>query len=170
MEALNIAWGAFITMAFGLAAYAIHRYFNYKDKKAELKYSFFQEHKIKAIVKFFDCYGKAERMWHHLPIYKVIDHKISAEELDNIIWPVMNPLNTSVCELNLYMDKTEIGPFRLINERLLDLNMELQNLYDNIDTRTTLGNKYNLALFETITECQKLLKQIGETTRRSFVK
>lgn len=94
MEKIFTTYGAFATMLFGLIAYFINRFYNYKSKKAELDYSFFQEHKIKAIIKFFDCYGKSERMWHHFPIYRLLNKQINETDLDSMIWPLMNSLYT----------------------------------------------------------------------------
>lgn len=171
--ALLTTYGAFVTMVLGLIAYFINRHYNFKNKKAELDYSFFQEHKIKVIVKFFDCYSNAERFWIQFPVYKALDHELTADNMDEMILPVMNPLRTTISELTLYMDPKETEPFNRINASLHELNSILMEMYFHPKTgeeKIRQGNRFHSEQRKAIMDCQGLLKQIGSDTRTSFIK
>jgi hypothetical protein len=164
-------YGAYITILLGIIGYFIKRVYDLKSKKIEVSYTFFQQNKINAITKFFDSYAKAERMWHHFPIYRVLNKDIDANGLDKMIWPLMNEINMSINELTLYLEQEELNKFNNINDKLLEINNAVLDMFsfDTDENRIQSGNKFHGIQRKALKECQSLLKEIGNNTRKNFI-
>jgi len=91
--------------------------------------------------------------------------------LDDIIWPVMNPLKMSLIELTIYLSNEEMKPFKAINQNLIELNGTVGIIFDEpLEDRnpTQLVNDFHLDQLKYLALNDKLLKEIGEKTRTMF--
>jgi hypothetical protein len=168
---LFTTYGSFVTLIIVGIGWLIQKSIELKNKRIETKYSFFQELKIKAIKKFFEAYNKAERMWHLFPTQAIIERKLEAFEIDNIVWPPMNELKASVIELHLFIDEDEVKQFEKVYDHLSKVNRVASDIYfrdkkerDSIQA----GNDFAFAKDEAVKECEKLLTQIGIRFRKAI--
>jgi len=168
---LFTTYGSFMTLILVGLGYFIKRYYDLKSKKHETSYSFFQQNKLSAIIKFFDNYSKVERMWHHFPIYRVLSKEMNADQIDELIWPFLNSIKVSISELTIYLNEEEIKPFCEINDNLLKINgyiIQVYSEYNSDEKSVSLANQFHIVQGHALKECEMLIKKIGNKTRSKF--
>lgn len=166
-ELLTTYWSQITLLLLGFG-YILQRSLDLKSKKIEINHSLFQQKKLESINNFFGCYAKAEQMWTHLAIYDILDRKLSAQEIDYIIYPHINELRRSAMELQIFFDENDHKYFLEIVKNIETINMTLKRIYFDIDSDITSTSKIfafqssrdemlkqNIALIKTLTNIAK---------------
>ena len=165
--------GSIATLILLGIGYLIRRHYDLKSKKIELNYSFFQEKKLSAINRFFDKYTPTERMWHHFPIYKLLNKTLNETQIDEMVWPLQNALNSSLLELNIYLNEEEMEPFKIINDNIYEMYNFILKIYTDEFSdvkKVHIGNEFATIQRKALRECDRLLKKIGKNIRGEFYK
>ena len=109
-ELLTTYWSQ-ILLAVSIVGYFVQKIHELRLKNVETRHSLFQQNKINAIVKFISCYAKVEQIWQHIPYINIIENKYTAKQIDEMIWPQMNDLQSSQNELIIFLDKNDMVLF-----------------------------------------------------------
>jgi hypothetical protein len=151
--------------------YFIKRIFDNISKKQEINHSLFQQKKLENINSFFATYAKAKQMWLHIRIHQILRNEFSAVEIDEMIFPTLNELNTNLLELQIYLDENNHNKFKKIFENITLINSKLSELFFDIDfdkTNTQKSNEYYFYRERILDKNEILLKEITTTLRKSF--
>lgn len=163
-------WSQATLLLLGLG-FLIKRLLDIKSKKLEINHSLFQQNILELVNKFSANYKKVELMWHQIAIYDVIDRKLTAKQLDNIVFPVMNDLDETIQELRMYFDDNQHKYFTDIKQNLLLIHGELSDIYSSVREDLTAiqkANNYSAAKTKVYAENKKILNSISEMIRKSF--
>ena len=71
-------------------------------------------------------------MWTSIAIWDILDHILSAKELDNIVYPLLNELKSSVMELQIYFKTSNFKHFEEIMENMILIKRKLGEVYFSI--------------------------------------
>jgi len=121
-----------------IVVYFIKRYFDLKSKKQEINYNLFQSCKIEAVRNFFQSYTETMQMWQQLPIYPILENKLNPKEIDEMIFPKINKVESVVIELKMYFNETDLEPFNSILNNFKYLNGNIQQEWRNVYTNENL--------------------------------
>lgn len=135
-------WSQLTLLLFGIG-YFIKRVLDNISKKSEINHSLFQQKRLESVNSFFTIYAKTERMWVHIRIHEIVQNKISATELDEIIFPLINELKRNLLELQIYFKDEEHSRFKSIYDNLILINRKLSNIYFDFDQNKTNTEKSN---------------------------
>lgn len=169
-EILTTYWSQSVLIILGIA-YFVKRLFDSKAKKIEIKYSLFQQNRIIAVNTFFLNYAKVEFMWHKLPYYAILNHKMTPEEIDEIIWPPLYDLKKSIFELKIYFDANEHKYFNDLYENFLSLNGNLlEATLGNSEEKNTTKKYNSFAVLRNnvFVENNKIINEITNMVRKSY--
>ncbi len=139
-DLLTTYWSQ-VTLILLALGYLIKRILDIKSKKTEVNHSLFQQNRIIAVKTFFSKYAKAELMWHQLEIYDVFNKKLTAKEIDKIIFPHLNELKETLLELKIYFDDDCHKYFEQLTKGILSINDRLLSLYFNSKPEINTTNK-----------------------------
>lgn len=171
MEWQKILTESQIPMFILAISYFVKRYYDLKSKKVEVNHSIFQQNKINSINRFFSNYSEVGHMWHKLPIWDILEYKITSKELDEIVWPSLNELKKSVLELKIYFNNDHHKYFQELLDNYLLVNNNLgRNYFDyNKDKKVTQkSNDFTSFLKNTSEKNEKLLDDLSRIVRKSF--
>jgi hypothetical protein len=171
IEQLFTTYWSQVTLLLVAVGYFIKRFFDQNSKKLEINHSLFQQNRILSVSNFLKAYGKTEMMWREMAIYRILDNKLDANEIDNIIWPPLNEMKKSVLELKIYFDKETHTDFEKMLDGFLAINRKLSELYFGGESDISLMQKSNTFHFykeEKIKENDALLTHICENIRKIF--
>lgn len=152
-------------------SYFVKRFFDLKSKKVEVNHSLFQQNKITAVNKFFQCHAQVELMWNQFQIWNMLSNKLSATEIDRFVWPPLNALKQSVSELQIYFHPEIHSLFNIILNNFLSLNGSLHKIFYYPKPDETIihrGNAFEAEKSKILEENNKLLFEISNLVRSSF--
>jgi hypothetical protein len=171
-EILTTYWSQSVLIILGIA-YFIKRIFDSKSKKLEIKYSLFQQNRIIAVNTFFSNYAKVEFMWHQIPYWDILEHKIRANQIDEIVWPPLYALKQSLFELKVYFPEVDHKHFEKLYNNFLSLNKIL--LDANIDYSESKNiiqksNAFTAKRDKTFRENNTIIEDLTTIVRSSYMK
>lgn len=169
-ELLTVYWSQVLIVLAGLG-YLLKRILDLRSKKTETNHSLFQQNRLSAVNRFFENYSKSELMWNQIAIYDILERKLSAKEIDKIIFPVLNELDKNLLELMIYFDEKELRNFKIIVENIKTINQALSNIYFDYDREKTISNKtseFALAKNKALISNNKILIELAKTIRQTF--
>lgn len=142
VDLLTTYWSQVTLLFFGLG-FLIKRSLDLKSKKLEINHTIFQNQRLEAVNSFFENYSKSEIMWNSIAIWDILNHKVSAIELDQLVFPTLNDLKKNGLELKIYIGE---GDFKLIDkiiENMSNINEKLSEEYFNFDKDKNVVQKTN---------------------------
>ncbi len=168
-ELFTTYWSQMTLIFLGIG-YLIKRILELTSRKKEINHNLFQDKKLDAVNSFFRAYAEVQQMWHGIAIHDILRGKIESKEIDIIVSPAINKLQTTVLELQIYFEQKEFAYFNLVYENMLDINKELSDLYfeDLPITIPQKVNRYYSYRNSKIIENDKILKQISFVIRNTF--
>ena len=169
-ELLTTYWSQVLIVLAGLG-YLLKRILDLRSKKTETNHSLFQQNRLSAVNRFFDNYSKSELMWNQIAIYDILERKLSAKEIDKIIFPVLNELDKNVLELMIYFNEKEMQNFKLIALNFKSINRALSSIYFDYDQDKTITNKSNefaLAKEKALISNEKILIKLASDIKKTF--
>lgn len=134
------------TLVLVALGYLAKQVLDIKSKKIEINHSIFQQNRLMAIKNFFLNYSRTELMWHQLSLYEIFDKRLSAKEIDNIIFPNLNALQEITLELKLYFNHDDNKYFEQLTKGMLSINSKVLELWSivNLENDTVVKvNDYN---------------------------
>lgn len=144
-ELLTTYWSQ-VTLLLLALGYLTKRLLDLKSKKTEINHSLLQQNRLIAIKSYFSSYSKVELMWHQIAIYEIFDKKLSAKEIDNLIFPYLNTLQEITLELKIYFKEDIHRYFEQLTSAMLSINSELQRLCSTLsleESNVVNVNDYN---------------------------
>lgn len=117
-------WAPISFILLGLG-WMITNYFQGINKQKEMKSALFYQNKIDAVNSFFLAYSNTINMFQRIDYRSIISGKMSAEEIDDKIWPPMYDLRSSGLLLRTYFEPEEHKHFESVLSSLLDISDEL---------------------------------------------
>lgn len=160
-----------VVLALGFVACFGQLFFNLKYKKIEISFSLFQQNKISAVSNFYLNYAKVESMWHQLPIFDIYNQKISAKEMDNLIYPPLYELQKSILELKIYFSGDEHKNFQNILNNFYMINNNIKkhyiNDYDEINTLYKT-NDFSSVVDKVTNDNNLIINNISNVIKKSF--
>jgi hypothetical protein len=171
-EILTTYWSQAVLIVLGIA-YFVKRILDNQSKKIEIKYSLFQQNRISAVNAFFSNYSKAEFMWHKIPHWDILQHKIKAAEIDEIVWPPLYALKQSLFELKVYFPGVDHKHFEELYNNFLKLNRNLLNAnvdFSNSKTIKEQADEFTLLRDRIFRENTSVIDNLTEVIRKSYIK
>lgn len=148
--------------------YFIKRIFDTKSKKIEINHTLFQQNRLLAINRFFESYAKAETKFNQIEIYQIVRRETNPDELNKIVLPTLNELDSSLFELRIYFDESALEKFKslvlnlkTINETMLDLWLKAITPDGTIDEKVS-------TYVETQKECIEKNEKIFDELTKSL--
>jgi hypothetical protein len=169
-EFLTTYWSQTTLILIGVG-YLIQRTLNLKAKKLEINHGLFQQKRLESVNDFFSSYAKTEQMWIHLAIYDILNNRLDAKEIDNIIFPHINELQKDVLKLQIYFDENDHKLFREILQNIKDINSTLMEVYFDFDPEqnTTLkSNAFTSTRNKKLNENEILFRKLSLILKRTF--
>ena len=169
-ELLTTYWSQVLIILAGLG-YLLKRILDLRSKKIETNHSLFQQNRLSTVNRFFENYSKSELMWNQISIYDILNRKLSAKEIDKIIFPVLNELDKNLLELMIYFDEKEMRNFKIIVENIKSINQVLSNIYFDYDQDKTITNKSNefaLAKDKALLSNKRILIELAKSIKQTF--
>ena len=151
--------------------YFIKRIFDLISKKKEINYNLFQEKRLNAVNVFFQTYSEVEQMWTALSIFDILNNKLSAKDIDEIIFPSLNKLKRSVLELQIYFEDKEHFLFNNILDNSFNINEKLSQIFFDMNSDKTITQKSNDFYFYKINKLKEntvIFKKISIFLRDTF--
>lgn len=158
----------FILLGFG---YFIKRLLDLKSKKNEINYTIFQQKRLETLQNFTTSYLEVEHLWMTLPIYRILERKLSAKDIDDIIFPKINKLKGYTLELKIYFEENDCKIFENLMNNMGLINSHLQYLYNDqgIEFRTMERvDSYYEFRGKIIVSNQTLYDQIYSIAKKTF--
>lgn len=100
--------------------YWVKRYYDYKTKKNEIKYSLFYQNKINAIKEFFISYSE---FYFAINSNYYLLLKGGQNNFDEIFIPARNKLFAAYANVKIYQNENDLAPYK----RIIDRNSEFYN-------------------------------------------
>jgi hypothetical protein len=153
-----------------LIFYFIKRRYDLTSKKAEIKFSLFQQNKISAIQEFISCCKLLEQTITDTAYHKVLKNIYTTEGMDARFRPPINKLTSAYSNLFLYFDKSKLVPYAKIFEASISIYDTLTGFYFDSTPETFYKDMGNLtrAVEGFSSSNEKLIQEIGEVARRDF--
>lgn len=85
-----------MTLIFLGIGYLIKRILELTSRKKEINHNLFQDKKLDAVNSFFRAYAEVQQMWHGIAIHDILRGKIESKEIDIIVSPEINKLQSTV--------------------------------------------------------------------------
>ena len=130
-------WGQTTLILLGFA-YFVKRILDNISKKKEINHTLFQEKRLEVSRDFFLAYAETKQMWNSIGIYNILNNQVSIKELDDIIIPVLNNLEKTILELEIYFDEAEHQKFVAVSRNTIAINKKLQELYFHYNSENTI--------------------------------
>lgn len=169
-EALTTYWTqtTFVILAI---VYFIKRFFDNQSKKIEINYNLFQQRRLEAFNKFFINYAKAEQMWKMINVNQIMYKRVSAKELDDIIFPFLNDLKTNLLELRMFISDKEYSFFKQISDNMESIQVKLSNdFFDSTELIDMIKSiDFEHFLLEKTNCNEELFKQISLIVQENFL-
>jgi hypothetical protein len=169
-ELFTTYWSQLTLILLGIG-YFIKRVFDNISNKREINHNLFQQNRIDSLNRFFKAYSKTEQMWTSIAIWDILDHKLSAKELDNIVFPLLNELKASVMELQIYFKDKDHKHFEDIVQNIILIKGKLGEVYFDFNPdRNIITNSNNFQYFrdDKLKENEKILKNISQMIQKTF--
>ncbi len=169
-DMLTTYWSQITLILFGIG-FLIKSSIDLSSKKTEINHSLFQQKKLESINSFFSNYASTAQMWKDIPIYKILERKMTAKEIDNYIFPLMNELRRNVVELKIYFKENEHKNFVSILENMHDIKGKLHEEYFHFgDNKTIIEKSNDFQCFrdEKLKENENIFKKITTKLQRDF--
>ena len=169
-ELFTTYWSQFTLILLGIG-YFVKRLFDNISNKREINHNLFQQNRIDSLNRFFKAYSKTKQMWTSIAIWDVLDHKLSAKELDNIVFPLLNDLEASVMELQIYLKEKDHRSFEDIVENIILIKAKLGEVYFDFNPdRNIITNSNNFQHFrdEKLKDNEQILKKISQMIQKTF--
>lgn len=166
----SLYWSQITFLLLGIG-FLIKNYIDLKSKKLEINHNLFQQKKLESVNTFFSNYALTERMWEELPIYKIMERKLTPKEIDDYILPNLNQLRKNTLELKIYFKKNEYVEFQKILNNMTFINSELSMRFFHNYNQTNLNTLSNDFLFErdkALLENKKILQKIVDNIHKQF--
>jgi len=165
-----ITYWSQITLVLFIIGYFIQRIYELRLKNKETRHSLFQQNKINSIMKFLSCYTKAEQFWKGIPYISIIKKKYSTNELDEMIWPILDDLQSSKNELAMFLDEESMIIFEEITDSILQINGTLLKFYfnENDERNIFMINEFSELCKNNFKENKNRIFKIGKMTRKMF--
>lgn len=132
-----------VTLILLAIGYLLKRLLDNRSRKMEINHSLYQQNRILTLKSYFSNYAKAELMWQQLSIYEILEHKMTAKEIDQRIFPNLNALQETTLELKLYLNDDYHKYFVQLTNGILSINGRLVNLYSSLNTEKSVIVKAN---------------------------
>lgn len=171
-EILTTYWSQSVLLILGIA-YFIKRFFDNNSKKIEIKYSLFQQNRIVAVNTFFTNYAQVEFMWHKIPHWDILEHKIPAEKIDEIVWPPLYALKQSLFELKVYFPEVDHKTFEKLYDNFLSLNrilLDANSDYSKSKSIIQKSNSFTATRNKTFRENNAIIDDLTTIIRNSYTK
>lgn len=179
MEFLTTYWSQITVLIGAIGApivYFLKRYYDLKDKAAELKRTLFQNEKVKAITDFLMIYGELETFYQTSVSPNVDSGHVSKHNFDNVFGRIMEKFRASYNVLFVYLDETEMAPFVELFKSQVPVHNGVTEFFASYKSRVDFANhglsewlskhKQNISAGREIAE--RLFKQIGINYRSEY--
>lgn len=169
-ELLTTYWSqtTLILFAIGFIAKSI---IDLRSKKIEINHSLFQQKRLESLNMFFSTYVIAEQMWISISIWDILENKLEAAEIDEIIIPHFHSLRKCLLELQIYFKEDDHKNFVLVYQNIKSLNLKLGKLYFDFKKEEALvdkANEFQLYRDKILAENDEIFKTISQLTRKTF--
>jgi len=169
-QILTTYWSQTTLILFGIG-FLIKNFIDLKSKKTEINHSLFQQKKLESINTFFSNYASTRQMWIDIPIYDILENKMTSKEIDKYIFPHLNEIRRNVLELKIYFNETEHKNFQIILDNLHLINAKLSAEYFDFEQDKNIVNKSNnFQNFKAdkLKENELLCEKIGSKLQKVF--
>lgn len=169
-ELLTTYWSQLTLMLFGIG-YFVKRLLDNISNKRRINHNLFQQNRIDSLNRFFKSYSKTEQMWTSIAIWDILGNKLSAKELDNIVFPLMNELKASVMELQIYFKDKDHENFQSVLKNMKLINGKLGEVYFDFNPDRNIisnSNKFQYFRDDKLKENEKILKKISLMIQKTF--
>jgi len=168
-EIFTTYWSQVTLVILGIS-YLFKIWIDYKYKKTEINHNLFQQKKLESLNNYFLIYSKAFQMWYDFPIYSVASGKLNANELDKMIFTLLNEMKRNVLELKIYFDEKDYKHFEYILTSFYNLNSKVKNVFlnsnaENINDLVYEFEKYKDEVFE---QNEKTITIITEKIKKHY--
>jgi len=162
-------WSQTTLLLLGIA-YIIKRIIELRSKKTEINHNLFQQKRLEAANTFFSNCATTERMWKDIPIYNILENKMSSKEIDAYIFPHLNEVRRNVFELQIYFDSKDHNLFKLILKNMEIISGKLSEQYFNYHEANliTKANAFQFALEDVLKENALIYERITKRIRQKF--
>jgi hypothetical protein len=151
--------------------FIIKSFIDLRSKKTEINHNLFQQKRLESANIFFSNCATTERMWKDIPIYDILENKLTSKEIDAYIFPHVNEVRRNVFELRIYFDAKEHNDFQLILKNMELINGKLSEQYFNYDKEIntiTKANNFQYALDDILRENALIYERITNCIRKAF--
>ena|SRR5690554_5340133 len=169
-ELLTTYWSQ-ITLILAILGYFFKRIFDAISKKREINHNLFQVKKLEAVNKFFAVYSEVEEMWTEISYWDIMENKLTAKEIDNLIFPSLRKMRKCNLELHIYFDQKQMTYFNGVYKNMLSINGALSKEYFDFNSEKNIITKTNNFLEIKDNEFKKnetLMNKIYEIVKQSF--
>ena len=135
-------WSQTTLILFGIG-FIIKSSIDLSSKKTEINHSLFQQKKLESINSFFSNCASTAKMWKDIPIYDIMERKMTSKEIDKYIFPHLNDLRRNVVELKIYFKESEHKNFENILNNMHEINGKLSAEYFYFKEDKNVINKSN---------------------------
>ena len=151
--------------------YLVKNYTDMKAKKTEINHNLFQGKKMDSVNKFFSNSATTLQMWKDLPILKILDNKLTANEIDQIISPNLDELRRNVLELKIYFADKDNKNFENVMKNMDLINGNLSKTYFNYNSEESIivkSNNFQFFRDEKLVQINLILNEITNHVRKDF--
>jgi len=169
-ELLTTYWSQLTLIVLGLG-YLIKRALDLRTKKLEINHSLFQQKRLESVNNFFTSYARTEQMWIDLAIYDILNGRLEAKEIDDIIYPHINELKRNLLELQIYFEENDHKHFAQILADTKAINSALKKIYFDVNSNATVTDKSNVFQFakdEKTAQNEKIFRNLSVLIRKTF--
>jgi len=169
-ELITKYWSQITLLLLGIG-YFIRSILDLVFKKREINHTLFQKRRLESVCIFYSLYAKTEQMWKGISIYEILNRKITPKEIDNIVFPLIDELQRTVLELEIYFDEKQYNHFKEILNNAQMINKKLSQLYwDDNENITTINKASDFEFFrdKKLSENKPIFKTISIILKESF--
>jgi len=163
-------WSQTTLLLLGIG-YFFKRGLDIKSKKLEINHSLYQQNTLSAVNRFFESYAKAELMWNQIEIYDIISHKLSASEIDLLVYPTINDLRKNLFELMIYFNESDYNKFYSLYSNLDIINEKMSELFFEYNpeiSETMKSAKFALAKLKAFQNNNEIMAELSDVIKLSF--
>ena len=169
-EIFTTYWSQATLILVGIG-YFIKRLLDNASKKSEINHTLFQQKRLESVNNFFTTCARTEQMWISIALWDILENKVLAKDIDEMIYPHLNELKRNVLELQIYFQEKDHKPFAGILENAYAINRKLSNVFFDIRADRTLiqrSNEFQSYRDQKFLENEKIFDRITENLRRAF--
>jgi len=160
-------WNQITILLFGVG-FLIKWILDIRAKKNEINYNLFQQKRLDAVNTFFANYSKTDHLWKNSMVWDILENKINATEIDNILSPILSEIQRNTLELQIYFTEKEHKIFSKISENIHSINGKLQVLYfSNLNT-SEKSKEFIVFREEKSIENNKLFWDLSHLLKKTF--